>query len=1420
MKKIAVTLLIAAGLLALTGWLVTAAPRLTTAGDQDATILPMGTAQGHVREAYRTVLSHLYDGGRVHWAAGAFTHDSIDYAPGDFVIPGGLASAADGADVTGTVSLPRAYALRPGGVALLRSTVTVPIGAGHMTALWELAEVRQALDGYLMGALPYSVFDEAQVGGGALEGHDLLVVPAIRADAVYTVTGALSDAGALDAISAFVEAGGTLYAQSTGAYVAEAAGLLPVGTVDLDNLITLASPDDFENRGRMTIQQPTSPLAFSWLTDTLYILTDPTLHPSGDMEIVATLNNTAGGSEPAAVLRAPAGRGQVILIAGHPTDAARRTQMPLFLDAVLLALSSRAELTGDAVQTFNPDYPLHEFPAYERVPVSVTLAAANLWDAPMGNVVLTETVSGGFVVSETTISPAYTRFYTVTKPITQTVIVWNLGELPARAEVHLSYQAQTDPGALAAGVATFSTGVMRYDDPELGPTEVSHRPFVLTAQMAARLVGDRDLEADRHYRIPEKGIYLDVTLPLENKEYTLAANVVVTDWVYLIYPVVDGENQHVILHTNDGQTVWMRNEPFFWGHEDYPLPRGVASPTATLTLDDWPGEWCVFTSTHGIHTDPPSGFSTLAEDYGSFVTIPPTYTDYITVTADHELLLPCLPLTFDLGGWPGYWYQEPAVRYGVHSRELFSQTVVFHGTPISDGLVVEFDAGSVYVNAGADPVPFHPHLEAATPYAAAAPTITEVSWQDVWSRTHTLPLRASFYDVFDWDSCATCNGGLGERHAAFNLTFGLDADLDGDGSHETLVREIPTRLASTRLTLMGKSYNLGSGIPASQNLVELPIFNGLGVTIDPANDTWYDSWRSASGHVSLLGVTETHAYDHLIFQQDIPPGATETFYVDAMIHTYDFNREGMFKLHDGARLVYHQMAAGPNRYEVYDSHVHSVLGLSSDGQVSKQAGPTLVSVYGDSLYYVFQASDRHDPRTFDTDPYMNSWGYGDFVATTYVGGREEKTLFHSVVEPGDHTRLRVSLDNNTGVTLTNVALTFSPPAGIDITRLYADPGTAPEPIWPELAFLNLETIPDAWRGVYYFDVELGAIDPALLNTVVEIPIELTADGLPAGYEVPPARLAVRSTGGSLPDIIYGPAHSLTLTDTLPDNISLLEAAPVTQAEGNALMLATDHDATHPEEDTAAGVFATFLPTMPFTIAAGVVTFELPVEWQTIPAAGGSLYVAARAAITRAHHGPNLVNDGPTISYVDPFGVTWYEQGAPFTVEAAGAVVGASYYCRGAAPGYESVVVESGGWCGVMPGETSQIVLRVTVYNEGDAVARGVTMTLDVPGDLYVVESTPLWIGMEGNDPAWNLGDLAPGGWRTLEVVIEIKAAAVNTQETVVKESVGAFVDDFSGQAVAGQFAGAFQVGVLNRTWCVYLPVIQKNYPVWWPQSVK
>jgi len=1406
-------------------------------------VIPLGARQADVRAAYRLPLTRLYDGGRLHRLAqsDALTGTALipgPALPGDLYVPSGEGTTPPypytAFELAGTLPLSRAYALFPGHVAVLRSTVTVPVELddGYVMAMWELADVRQVLEGYLLNAVPYTVLTEDDAAA-QLSNYDLLIIPAFRSDARDAVRERLAETGALNAIADFVHTGGTLYAQGSGLWIAEQAGVLPEGTVNLDAPIQLLGDDTFANQGWLDIVQPESPMAWSWLTSSLYILDDPTLVPGEIMEVIAELSNAEGGAVPA-VIRMPHGLGQVIGVVGHPTDATRRAQLPLFMNALLTALSGRADFYGDAIQTWNPDYDLHTFPAYESVPVSATLVVENLWDETLGNAIVTETLATGYTLTGTA-TPAPTDVYTT--PANETVIVWQLGDLAPHAVVTLTYQAQSDPQTLAAGVGTFATGELRYTDLDGRPVTARRRPFVLTALMAARLVGDRDIEGDRYFLIPDDGVYLDVALPLENKEQTLAASLRMTDVVILVAPIVDIENQHVILNANDGETIWIKNEPYLWDtRKDYPLWEGATSPTQTLTLEDWRAlpeaerPRCVFTSTFGIHIDPPLRATTAITDYGSFITIPPTYTDAITV-ANERLLLPCLPVTWDLGDFPAYWYEEPAVRYGIHSQELLGREVRFHGTPREGVVVMPYDAGSVYVLAGEYPVPYREYLPHAEAYAPQAPIVSALTWQDVWSRPYTLPLRAAFYDVWDWDSCATCGGGPYEQHAGFAVTFGIWADLDENGTHETLVREIPTRLDDAQLQLLGKTYSVGDSnltIPAGENLIDLPIFHGLGIKIGPQGATWYDSWRSVGpGTSELFSVTTGVAYDDLYFRQVIPPGSWASFVVSATIENYPFNREGQFKLHDGGRLVYRQQIAGPNRYEVYDAHVHVAEGLRSDGVIEKTGGPIQVSVYSDTLMFIYEMWDAYDARDFEAqyDPFIKSWGYGDLVWTTYVGGREDKTLFSSVLGPGERAIVRVALDNNTGVTLTNLSVMLGAVPGITITHLYTDPATAPEPIWPELSFLNRPDVPDAWRSVWHFEIQAGDVAVDLWGKVLEIPVVATADNFPAGHpyqEVPPARIALQRPDDSAPRYTSGPASGLLLTDTLPANVVLTDAAWTTDAAAvAALQAALDADAGVFTQDAASLVYAGLVPTqatpISFTLdGAGLVTFTLPSEVQQLPLES-PLYVIAPATLIRAQHGPNVVNVGAGIAYTDLFGMQWTAQSQPVIVEAHGAAVWVDYTCNGGTASSPVYVID--GECYIPDDNPADVQMSVTAYNAGDAIARAVTVTLTLPEWVTVTEASPAWSALDGQRVTWTLGDFAPGQWKPFQVTFHVEPVEVGADAPLVRDllgidhSDGVFFDDYSQQIVSGQVGDDFWFKVYRtkRGARIYLPVVLRAY---------
>ncbi|MBN2007467.1 MAG: hypothetical protein JXA21_29245 [Anaerolineae bacterium] len=1420
-------------------------------------VVPLGVRQADLRAAYREALATLYAGGRLQRLAPGDTLTGTALVPGtalpgDLYFPPGEGDHAGRSytayELAGTLPVSRAYALFPGRVAVLRSTVTVPVELddGYVVAMWEVAEIRQTLEHYLLGAVPYTVFTETEVAA-RLGDYDVLIVPAFRSDAREAVLSGLQEAGALEAIAAFVETGGTLYAQGSGLAIAEAAGVLPEGAVDLDTPLQLSGADVQTNRGTLTVLQSDSPLAWSWLTGSLYILDDPVLWADDGVEVIAELSNAVGGPYPA-VIRYPLGAGQVIGVAGHPTDAARRAELPLFLNALLTAFSGRADFYGDAIQTWNPGYDRHEFPAYERVPVSATLVVANLWDAPLTVAAVTETVAAGYTLTGT-ITPTPTQVYTTVAG--QTVIVWDLGELAPNAVVTLTYWAQSEPETLAAGVGVFASGELSYTDLDGRTVIARHRPFVLTAQMAARLVGDRDIEGDRYFVIPDSGIYLDAALPLENKESTLASSLWMTDYAILVGPIVDVANQHVILNANDGETIWIKNEPYLWDtRKDYPLWEGATSPTQTLTLEDWRAlpeaerPRCVFTSTYGIHIDPPLRATAALTDYGSFITIPPTYTDAITVV-NEQLLLPCLPITWDLGDFPGYWYEEPAVRFGIHSRELFERDVYFHGTPREDAVVMPYDAGSVYVLAGDYPVPYAPYLVHAEAYAPQAPSASALTYQDVWSRPHTLTFRAAFYDVWDWDSCATCNP-LAEQHAGFAVTFGIWADLDGDGTHEALVREIPTRLDDAQLQLLGKTYSVGDSnltIPAGENLIDLPVFHGLGVKIGPQGATWYDSWRSAGpGTSDLFTITTGVAYDDLYFRQVIPPGSWASFIVSATIENYPLvpatgrNAEGPFKLHDGGRLVYRQQIAGPNRYEVYDAHVHVAEGLRSDGVIEKSGGPLLVSVYSDTLMFTYKVWDEYDARDFAAqyDPFIKSWGYGDLVWTTYVGGREDKMLFSTVMRLGGRAVVRVALDNNTGVTLTNLSVTLGAVPGITVTHLYTDPDTAPEPIWPELSFLNRADVPDAWRSVWYFEIQAGAVDEDLWGKVLEIPVIATADNFPFGRsynEAPPARIALQRPGDAAPAYVSGPAGGLVLTDTLPANVALAAAAWTTDAAAvDAVQAALDADSGALTQDTASLIYAGLVPTratpISFTVdGRGLVTFVLPAEAQRLPLAS-PLYVIAPATLARAQHGPNVVNAGAGIGYTDPFGVRWYSQSGPVIVEAHGAAIWVDYDCNGGAPpsrlrAAAGSVIVLNGECYIPDDGPSDVQMTATGYNAGDAIAKAVTITLTLPEWVTATGASPAWSARAGQQITWTLGDFAPGQWKQTTVVLRVEPAGGAEEPGSapirdllgIRHSDGVFFDDYSKQMVSGQVGPAFWFHVypVARSVQVYLPLVLRAY---------
>jgi len=165
----------------------------------------------------------------------------------------------------------------------------------------------------------------------------VLILPTIRIGYADEVVAALGTDG-LNSIRDFVEGGGFLYAQSDGAAIVEATGLVPTGTVDQETRVT-----DPDNTGQLDVLLPDHPLAFSWLSNSTYVLNEPLITGTAGISVVASF---AGTSQPVSVAIGVAtpGDGRVVLFNGHPSD--NIAYHPQVLDALLWASGERATIHG------------------------------------------------------------------------------------------------------------------------------------------------------------------------------------------------------------------------------------------------------------------------------------------------------------------------------------------------------------------------------------------------------------------------------------------------------------------------------------------------------------------------------------------------------------------------------------------------------------------------------------------------------------------------------------------------------------------------------------------------------------------------------------------------------------------------------------------------------------------------------------------------------------------------------------------------------------------------------------------------------------------------------------------------------------------------------------------------------------------
>ncbi len=110
--------------------------------------------------------------------------------------------------------------------------------------------------------------------------------------------------------------------------------------------------------------------------------------------------------------------------------------------------------------------------------------------------------------------------------------------------------------------------------------------------------------------------------------------------------------------------------------------------------------------------------------------------------------------------------------------------------------------------------------------------------------------------------------------------------------------------------------------------------------------------------------------------------------------------EGLVKINDGAILVNEEIFGGSPW--VQWSHALLAQAKGNDIKVGRNATPTLVSLYEDTVYLRYRIKDTSEPHDFDIsfDPYILSASNGLANIQVHIGGKEPASLFDPDITTG------------------------------------------------------------------------------------------------------------------------------------------------------------------------------------------------------------------------------------------------------------------------------------------------------------------------------------------------------------------------------------------------------------------------------------
>lgn len=1259
-----------------------------------ATLIPMGALQSNPREAYKFVFQRVFALKEVQWTAEEIVYDGETYPAGTFVTKQAVSGAFTSVKTTMPLTVTKAYSLNKVKIGLFSSLVKDSKG---QEVTWETIYFESLFKTYLWGNGYYTAVNEASIITGALDNCDMLILPSISKGYVNTVVDALGTDG-LANLANFVNDGGMLYAQGDSNYLAEAAGLVGLGTVSTKNRVSA-----FNNDALLEFNGD-SPLTYSLLSDKMYILQDPLFRSSDTEAIVASytsslMDPTHIGSP--AVLSYGIGTGRLVMVSGHPSE--KNDLLPLVLNTFLWGLSGKADVRNSVTQTYNPSLPWYLIPGKEEdVQMTVYGTFSNYWDTPIAGVTITDVVDSGFYVDQTSISPTPASF---DDSGADTIITWDF-DAP-QGDFGYSYNVFTGPGGVNNGWMHVSGSWLEYQDPvTLKDMALTRNALYIKSAMPAYLLGDRDVELDGVYPIPANGWYFDMAFPLENKEETDSLNTVIIDIVPLQSPFVDVVDQTripgALFNSNFGTNnpVIVNNTIFFYDNPNYPLPDGVTDPITEFTVAD-------------------------------------ADTSYVYNANGENMTLPAKKLTWTYGTIRAWDHKEPMIRYGIFSQEEYHRTVSCASDPIPGSVIMDASGGSVYVALGGHPIPYHEYLQSGIIYIPEPPEPPRVDYKDIWMRDHVLELRTSFYDVVPFPPP--------EEHAVITSTF----ELIVDGQR---VLEYPMDRQAD-LNVMVKSWN---GYPPydpilypyhmdmirNETLIRQVVPKGLGYEIEYLGSGF-------SSNTEIADIVETDVATIIYYRQDLNASEKEIINIYSSLKNIDHD-EGTMKINDGARFVYRQIAVGPSRYEVHDNHVAVIWGVQNNLELTNVIAPVDIGTYGDEIFNFLAVEDPDEPQDL-ADPYIKSYGFGNISATTYVGGRIEKTLLYSKLEPGEKTMIRVEIDNNLGIDLTNVSLVATAPPEFTIEPAIFDI----PPIWYDFPFLDVPHIWDTWKGVYYFNVTAAnALPGDSLGQVYTIDLTLYGDNIPIDFDVPDAMVGIKDASGQAL-MTYGRATNLQLKQTVPNYVNIVDARIANAAEKAEMeyWVAMDNQIM---------IDATFYALRQIThdtTPSGsnlVVEYNLPSYASTIPWMDNGvethepLHIISRAMLTVSNSGYNTATFAPLVIYDDHFSKMKWDYGRGRSVRAHGPEIVTS-------PMIESIKVGNLERDFLSAGAPNNVLAKLYVSNLGDDIAESVRVKAVIPEGVALLSSQPTYsyYDVATGGVEWTLGDISPRG--SIPIALEFLA---------------------------------------------------------------